>query len=284
VSLLAAVASWDVPNAAAAVVAADGTVVETAGDIDRAFRIASLTKVVSGWTTMIAVEEGLLGLDDPAGQPGCTVRHLLAHAGGYGFDGPAPVAKPERRRIYSNTGIELAGDAVATAAGMSFGSYLSAGVLEPLGMTASSLRGSPAHGLVTTVRDLTKLLAELQRSRLLSPAGAAEVTSIQYPGLTGIVPGVGRFDPCPWGLGVEIHGDKSPHWMGATNSPATFGHFGGAGTMMWADPAAGRALVALTDRRFDDWPDAVESWRHLSDTVIAEVGRGDMAVAGGGAG
>ena len=75
------------------------------------------------------------------------------------------------------------------------------------------------------------------------------------PSSAGIVPGVGRFDPCPWGLGVEIRGEKSPHWTGRANSPATFGHFGGAGTMMWVDPLADVGVVALTDRPFDEWRD-----------------------------
>lgn len=268
-SLLRAVATWDVPNAAAAVVAADGTIVEIIGDADRPFRLASITKVVTGWTAMIAVEEGVTALDDPAGQPGCTLRHLLAHAGGYGFDGADPISAPERRRIYSNTGIELAAEAISTAASMPFGEYLAAAVLQPLAMGASQLAGSPAHGLVATGNDLAKLLAELQQPRLLSGAGAAEAVSIQYPELSGIVPGVGRFDPCPWGLGIEIRGGKSPHWMGATNSPATFGHFGGSGTMLWVDPDAGCGLVALTDRSFDEWPDAVRLWSELSDQVVA---------------
>jgi CubicO group peptidase (beta-lactamase class C family) len=89
------------------------------------------------------------------------------------------------------------------------------------------------------------------------------------------VPGVGRFDPCPWGLGFEIRGDKNPHWTGLTNSTATYGHYGGGGTMMWADPAAGVALVALTDRDFDQWRDeALQVWPGLSDAVIAEAGGG----------
>ena len=83
---------------------------------------------------------------------------------------------------------------------------------------------------------------------------------------------MGRFDPCPWGLGVEIAGGKSPHWTGRTNSPATFGHFGGAGTMMWVDPVADVGLVALTDRPFDEWRDeALERWPELSDAVLATV-------------
>ncbi len=137
-------------------------------------------------------------------------------------------------------------------------------------MTGSRLVGSPASGMVGTVADLIRLLAELQRPALLSAGGASEAVTIQFPDLSGIVPGVGRFDPCPWGLGIEIRGTKFPHWTGTTNSPATFGHFGASGTMLWVDPEAGCGLVALTDRRFDDWPDALEHWRRLSDAVVAE--------------
>ena len=87
------VAAWDVANAAAAVVA-DGRAVGTIGDLDRVFRLASLTKVATGWAAMVAVEEGTIGLDDPVGQPGCTLRHLLAHAGGYPTNGAEPITKP----------------------------------------------------------------------------------------------------------------------------------------------------------------------------------------------
>jgi len=269
--MLEAVGSWDVPNAAAAVVARDGSVLETIGDLDRTFRLASISKVMTGWVSMVAVEEGTIALDQPAGQPGCTVRHLLAHAGGYPFNGPEPIVPPERRRIYSNTGIEMVAACVESAAEMAFGEYLHAALFEPLGMSSAELRGSPAHAVHASVRDVVGFLTELQRPRLLSPAGAAEAVTVQYPSLTGIVPGVGRFDPCPWGLGIEIRGSKSPHWTGSSNSPATFGHFGGAGTMMWVDPTAGCGLVALTDRDFDSWPDAVTAWRSLSDDVIAAV-------------
>jgi CubicO group peptidase (beta-lactamase class C family) len=264
------VAGWDVANAAAAVVAADGRVVGTIGDLAREFRLASLTKVVSGWAAMIAVEEGTIGLDDAVGQPGCTLRHLLSHAGGYPTNGTRPVSKPARRRIYSNSGIELAAAAIERDAGMPFATYLADAVLVPLGMTSTRLVGSPASGLHGTAADLVHVLAELQQPALVSPAGAAEAATIQFPELTGIVPGVGRFDPCPWGLGVEIRGGKSPHWTGTTNSPATFGHFGAAGSMLWVDPDAGCSLVALTDRSFDEWPEALDEWRGLSDAVVAE--------------
>jgi CubicO group peptidase (beta-lactamase class C family) len=266
------VSTWPVPHVGAAVVLADGSVAGSAGDVGHRFRLASLTKTLTAWATLVAVEEGIVALDDPVGQPGCTLRHLLAHAGGYAFDGAEPVARPAVRRIYSNTGIEMAAGAVEAASGMPFGSYLDEAVLAPLGMDGCELVGSAAHGAHATVLDVGRFLAELQRPTLLAPTTAADAFQPQYPELAGIVPGVGRFDPCPWGLGFEIRGSKAPHWTGDANSGDTFGHFGGAGTMMWVDPQAGCGLVALTDRSFDDWSiEAMRRWPELSDAVVDEV-------------
>jgi CubicO group peptidase (beta-lactamase class C family) len=278
VHALTLVESWPVPNVAAAVVTADGVELGYTGASARTFRLASLTKPLAAWAILVAIEEGVLGLDDPVGQPGCTMRHLLAHAGGYSFDGAEPIAAPARRRIYSNTGFELAGAAVEERAGMPFADYLAEAVLVPLGMSATTLEGSPAHGASSTAEDVVTFLREVQRPTLLAEQTAADAIRTQYPELAGIVPGVGRFDPCPWGLGFELRGGKSPHWTGRTNAPSTFGHFGGSGTMMWVDPQAGCALVALTDRPFDDWSiEAMKRWPELSDAVVAEVAQ----VAGG---
>ncbi len=271
--------SWPVDHASAGmIVLAPGAAatVSTEGDTSYRYRLASISKPLAAWAMLIAVEEGLLALDDPIGQPGCTLRHLLAHAGGYPFDGIDPIAAPGTRRIYSNTGIELAADAVAAAAEMPFDRYLAEAVFEPLGMTASELLGSPAHHVWSTVDDLCRFAIELARPTLLSPPMAALATAPVFPDLAGVVPGIGRFARCSWGLGVEIHGDKDPHWMGTTNSQYAFGHFGGAGTLLWVDLGAvddrGVACVALTDRPFDDWADtALREWPRLSDAVIAEV-------------
>jgi CubicO group peptidase (beta-lactamase class C family) len=94
---------------------------------------------------------------------------------------------------------------------------------------------------------------------------------VQFPDLNGIIPGVGRYTPCPWGLGFEIRGTKQPHWTGTTNSTSTFGHFGGAGTFIWVDPAQGVACLVLTNRPFDKWADeALHLWPSFSDAVLAE--------------
>lgn len=266
------VTSWPVDHVAAAAITGSG--VERIGDDERTYRLASLTKPVVAWALMVGVEEGIVGLDDPLppsiGPEGATLRHLLAHAAGFGFDGDQPIAPVGRKRIYSNTGIERAAELLAASARMPFDQYLSEAVLEPLGIKAV-LHGSPAHGLTGTLDDVIRFLIEMRQPTLLAQSTWTEVVRPQFPDLAGIVPDVGRFDPCPWGLGVEVRGGKTPHWTGRANSPATFGHFGGSGTMMWVDPAAGVALVALTDRRFDDWRDeALARWPELSDAVLAE--------------
>src|SRR4051794_33018067 len=270
VQALRLIDDWPVDNVAAAAIDRQGAV-HARGDQDRTFRIASIAKTVTTWACLIAVEEGIVGLDQAAGQPGCTMRHLLSHAGGYGFDGPEPIAKPERNRIYSNTGIEIAAQTVADAAAIPFGDYLREAVLEPLAMTATKLTSSPAHGMWSTVADLTRFLQEVRSPTLISAASAAEAATVQFAALNGIIPGIGRYSPCPWGLGFEIRGTKNPHWTGTTNSPSTFGHFGGAGTFAWMDPAVGVASLALTDRPFDDWSDeALRLWPALSDALLAE--------------
>ncbi len=266
------VVDWPVDHVAAAVILPDGEVV-TIGDHDRKYRLASLTKPMTAWAVLVGIEEGLLTLDDvPAGaQDGCTVRHLLSHSGGYPFEGRTPIAPPGRNRTYSNTGFEIAVEALVDAAGFSFHEYLREAIFEPLGMRSSSLEDSPAHGVWGTCADVVRFAVELVRPTLLHHDTVADVISPQLPDLAGIVPGVGRFDPCPWGLGVEIAGSKEPHWSGRVRSPESFGHVGGAGTMLLVDPIIDCAVVALTDRPFEEWaPEALRSWATLADAAFTE--------------
>lgn len=262
---LTSIDTWEVDFAAAAIVCPEG-VAAAHGLGTHVVRIASVTKPLMAVAVLIAVEEGTLQLDAPCGPPGSTVRHLLAHAGGYGFDGDRVLAAPGTRRIYSNTGFERLGDALEMASGMATAEYLRDAVLTPLGMTSTALRGSPAKDVWSCVDDLARFARELLRPTLLAAETAAAFSSVQFPHLAGVLPDVGRFDPNPWGLGVEIRGVKRPHWTGTANSPATFGHFGGTGTFLWVDPVADRALVCLTDRAFGPW--ALQMWPALSDAVL----------------
>jgi CubicO group peptidase (beta-lactamase class C family) len=259
---------WPVDTVAVAVVDASGAVVGSHGPQDRPFRLASVTKLLSAYAVLLAVQEGAVDLDQPAGPVGATVRHLLAHTSGLAFDTQRVSAAPGTRRIYSNTGFAVLADAVA-ASGIPFGDYLTEGVFRPLGMTASRLDGPAGHGAVSTCADLVRFAAELQAPTLLAPQTLAKATQVAYPGLDGVLPGYGMRRPNDWGLGFELRDHKSPHWTGARNSPETFGHFGRSGTFLWVDPKAGAACIALTDRDFDQW--AKDAWPGFSDGVLAEL-------------
>jgi len=265
---LSQVASWDADHVAVAVVGPDG-VRGIHGDASHRYQLASVTKLVTAWTVLAAAETGLLELGDDAGPPGSTVRHLLAHASGLPFDGEGVQAEPGRRRIYSNSGFDRLGTLVADRAGEPFDDVVQRTISEPLGMRSAILVDRPSQGLEGSLDDLIRFAGELLRPTLVSAATAALATTVAFPGLRGVVPGVGNFDPCDWGLGFEIHGTKAPHWMGSRNSPAAFGHFGGSGTFLWVDPSIDAALVAVTDRAFGPW--ALDAWPALSDAVVASV-------------
>ena len=271
-AILAQVDGWGATHAAAAVVGADG-IRAGHGDVARSVRWASVTKPVTALVVLIAVERGLIDLEEPAGPPGpppSTVRHLLAHASGLPFEGEQILALPGHRRIYSNPGFDALGALIAERTGRPFEAIVAAWVTEPLGMTHTRLVGRPSEGLHGTLLDLAAFARECLRQTLVSPAMFHAAVAVAFPGLAGVVPGVGRYDACDWGLGFELHGHKAPHWMGERNSPETFGHFGGAGSFLWVDPAVDTALVVLTDREYGPW--ALDAWPALSDEVLRALG------------
>src|SRR5215831_18135554 len=152
VEALAQVDGWGA-GAVAVSVLRDGNAIARRGPGDREFRWASITKPAVALATLVAAEEGVVDLDEPAGPEGSTVRHLLAHASGLPFDGPTPIAQPGRRRIYSNTGFELLG-------------------------TRAELNGSAAAGIDGSLDDLVAVARELQSSTLVAPETLEEMTSV----------------------------------------------------------------------------------------------------------
>jgi CubicO group peptidase (beta-lactamase class C family) len=266
---LAALDDWPVPTAAAAVVGPDG-VLAAQGPTDHPFWLASVTKPLATLAVLVAVEEGAIELSAAADEaliPGATLRHLLAHASGIAPERPLRSFAPGVRRVYSNVGIELAGSLVEAAVGLEFPAYFDEALVAPLALKNTSLPGSPARDGRSTVDDLARVLQEILTPQgLLHSSTLDDATGVQFPGLRGVLPGFGAQEHNDWGLGFEIRDHKTPHWTGATNSPATFGHFGLSGTMFWIDPAARVGLVALADREFDGW--AATAWPALSDAVL----------------
>jgi CubicO group peptidase (beta-lactamase class C family) len=262
------IAAWPVDNVAAAVIDRRGEI-HFYGDESREFHLASVSKVITAWAVLVACEEGTLSLSDASGQDDCTVRHLLAHAGGYAFEGDAPIGKPGARRVYSNTGYELLATHLEERSEMPFWEYVDGAVFSPLGIVASQQEGSSAKDARLDIVNLSLFVAEMRRPRLLARDTFVDAVTAQFPELDGIVPGIGRFDPCPWGLGPEIRDGKHPHWTSPHNSAVTYGHFGGSGTFVWVDPIADIACAVVGDRDFDSW--ALTHWPEFSSAVLSEL-------------
>jgi CubicO group peptidase (beta-lactamase class C family) len=264
---LGPIASWPGSHRAAGWRRRDGTEARS-GDEQHEFRLASVTKVLTAMAVLVAVEEEVIALDEPAGPPGSTVRLLLCHASGLPFEGTVPIAAPGERRIYGNPAFEALAALVEARAAVPFADYLHEAVCAPLGMTSTTLRGSAAHGARSTLSDLLLLVGELlSPARVLAPETLASATEAQLPELDGVLPGFGTQRPNPWGLGFELHGTKSPHWMPPEASPSTFGHFGQSGTFLWVEPTAGVACVALCDAPFGQW--ALDAWPRLGSAVLS---------------
>jgi CubicO group peptidase (beta-lactamase class C family) len=267
---LDALADWPVPNVAAAVVGQTG-VLESYGDTTRRFALASVTKLLAARAAQVAVEEGAMELDAGAGPPGSTVRHLLAHTAGYDMQSAKVLAEPGVRRIYSNHGFAVLAEVLERESSIAFDAYLAESVLEPLGMADTILDGgaqAAGYGATSTVDDLSAFAGDLLAPAIVSGQMHQEATTVQFPGLDGVLPGFGVQRPNDWGLGFEIRDGKSPHWTGKTNATRTFGHFGQSGTFLWVDPGADLALVVLTDREFGTWAHSVMP--ALSDEVLRE--------------
>ncbi len=200
------------------------------------------------------VHEGRAHLDEALGPEGSTLGHLLAHASGLGLEGDDPVVTPGTKRIYSNYGIDLA--ATHLARDRDVATWLDDRVITSLALANTRLRGRAAEGVVGSTWDLATFAREWVTPTLITAQRRDATTTAFLPDLAGIVPGFGRFSPCPWGLGVELRGGKR-HWMGEW-PPSSFGHFGRSGALLLANVHDGVCLVATSTVEFGPW--ARELW------------------------
>lgn len=256
---LSALANFDFPTAL--VVSQGGQVLAQAGQVENDFAFASVTKPLVAWSAAVAYERALLDLDALVGPhlPGATVRHLLAHASGVAPNDDSVLAAPGTKRIYSNRGIELLGQVLEQATGYQLDQWVELSVLEPLGLASILIPGSPAHSGVGNAVDLAAFTRELAAPTLVSADTAKLFTSVSFPGLSGVLPGYGKQNPCDFALGFEVYGAKQPHWLSSAQSPQTFGHFGQAGSFIWVDPTTGRSAAFLGAKPFSQvhkrlWP------------------------------
>lgn len=239
------------------------------GPSGRVFELASVTKLLTTWAILTGITRGAYTLDTPIHTPHhqsepTTLRHLFTHSSGLPFDAGQRPIQAQRKRIYSNLGIEYAAEFAAQRLGVSFAQWLETSVLQPLDMNSTNLHGSPAWGARSTVKDLTIFAQELLAPTLIEESLIQEFRTIHYPELSGIVPGYGSFSPSPWGLGCQIRG-TNVHWLSAQQSEQTFGHFGQAGSFLWVDPQASVASVFLGQKPFGAWHK--DNWVKLNAAI-----------------
>lgn len=234
------------------------------------FQLASVTKLFTTYTALIAIKDNVVGLEDEVGPcKGSTLAHLLSHSSGLAFDKNNCLMPLETRRIYSNIGFEYIGNYISQKVKLPFGIYMKEKFFDALGMDNSSLTGSPAAGAESNLEDLILFAQELFSPSLIPPTTLSLATKPIFPDLGGILPGFGKQEPNDWGLGFEIKGHKIPHWTAPSNSELTFGHFGRSGCFLWIDPKIKMSCIALTNRDFGPW--AAQNWPVFNESIIREL-------------
>ncbi len=240
------------------------------GDPHTALALASVSKPLSAWGALIAVERGLVDLDEPAGPEGSTLLNLLDHTSGLPFEGDQTQAAPGTRRIYSNSGFDALGAHIADAVGMDFSDWMTREVTLPLGLTDIDVTGRPSAGYTASIADLLVFGREVLRPTLIPAALRDLALMVSRPGLRGVVPGYGSFDDNQWGLGFELKGAKSPHWLSDTLPPETAGHFGGQGSFLFVDRSRDLAAAFLSGVAFGDEHKRI--WPPLTAEIVERYG------------
>lgn len=136
--------------------------------------------------------------------------------------------------------------------------------LEPINSPFWRSLALPWAGLVTTIDGLLSLLRVYRGNRpdVLGSKMLAEARRNQ----TGDLPGGYSPGPpllgcrssrpiewprCNWGLGIELHGTKTPHWAPRSAAPHSFGQIGQSGCLAWFDPPTGAAWAVMAPRTTD---------------------------------
>jgi CubicO group peptidase (beta-lactamase class C family) len=233
------------------------------GDLDAVRPWASISKLVVAMAFGVEMDWDLHSYTEMVGPQGANFANLLSHSSGLGLEETDPVVAIATKRIYSNYGVELA---VSRLVGENPASeWMSDRVFAPLGMGTTSLVDRPSAGVSGSTNDLATFALAWMRSDLLAPATRDRLIRPYLPDLPGIVPGFGRFTPCPWGMGPEVRGTKE-HWMGDWPS-RSFGHFGQSGSLLLVNVDEAIAVVATSTEPFGAW--AVSLWPQWTSAARA---------------
>jgi len=296
-------------------------------DADTVFRIASMTKSFTAMSILKLRDEGKLALDDAAERyvpelkslrypttdsPRITIRHLLTHSEGFPEDNPwgdQQLAESEEQLSrmlrdgipfsnapgiayeYSNYGFAILGRVVSRVSGKPYDEYVSQNILQPLGMTSTTLHPSKvaanrraigyrwederwkeepslAHGsfgamggMLTSIRDLSRYVSVLLEA--WPPRDGPETGPIRRASL--------REMQQPWRpSGMRVVLDKSTNATHLTSTSYGFGlsvtqtcefraivaHSGGLpgyGSLMRWLPDYGVGIIAFGNLTYTGW-------------------------------
>ena len=256
-------AGWPGSPAVGVLALVDGDVVVIAadGDLEDRRPWASVSKLAVAMAVGVEVDWGLHRYEEPLGPPGATLAHHLSHSAGYGLESSDATAPVGTKRVYSNVAVDFAVDAIV--GDESPAQWLDDRVFRGLGLGDTALEGRPAAGVVGSTKDLMTFAGAWLRSDGLAVSTRDRILSPFLGDLDGIVPGFGRFRPCPWGLGPEVRGDKR-HWMGDW-PPDSAGHFGQSGALALFNVRERIAVVATSTVAFGPW--AVGLWPGWISTI-----------------
>jgi CubicO group peptidase (beta-lactamase class C family) len=235
--------------------------VDEGGDLEDERAWASVSKMAVALAMCVEVDWGLHQITENFGPRGATLSNLLSHSSGLGLEEGDPVVAVASKRVYSNYGIDHAVDVVVKQGDIA--QWLEDRVFRGFGMNHTRLDGRPSSGVVGSTQDLARLAVAWLRSDGIAPQTRDRFIRPFLPDLDGIVPGFGRFSPCPWGLGPEVRGDKR-HWMGDW-PPSSFGHFGQSGALMLLNADEQIGVVATSTEPFGPW--AVELWPRWTSEI-----------------
>ncbi len=234
----------------------DGLVqrVHESGPLDEVRPWASVSKMAVALAFGVEMDWGFHEYSETAGPRGANFANLLSHSSGLGLEEGDPLVPIATKRVYSNYAVDHAVHAIVGES--SAAAWLDHRLFQSLGMTSSALVDRPASGVSGSTNDMATLAVSWLRPDAVARATRDRLIRPYLPDLAGIVPGFGRFTPCPWGIGPEVRGDKE-HWMGDW-PPASFGHFGQSGSLMLLNADEGIGVVATSTEPFGSW--AVNLW------------------------
>ena len=240
-------------------------VVAQAGDLDERRAWASVSKMAVALAFGVENDWNLHQFNENVGPRGATIANLLSHSAGLGLEDGDPQVAVGAKRVYSNYGVDYAVRAIVDEDEPA--AWLDGRVFRPLGMTSTRLEGRPASDVVGSTDDMVKLAVAWLRPDGVAKATRDRQITPYLANLDGIVPGFGRFSPCPWGLGPEVRGTKE-HWMGDW-PPTSFGHFGQSGALMLLNADEQIGLVATSTEPFGPW--AVSLWPNWTSAMRQRV-------------